>query len=74
MFVLFFLMAISMYLGLKDAQQCLENPLKHGAEKAVSDATGEIHCNCYFENPKYAPFYFTREKMGVVGGIEIDMS
>ncbi len=59
-------MAIFMFFGLKDAEQCLRNPFKYGVDKIVNEDTGDIHCNCYFENPKYSSFYFTKEEIGVM--------
>ena len=69
MLVLFFVMAIFMFLGLKDAKQCLDNPFKYGAEKLVNEDTKNLHCNCYFGNTEYAPFYFTEEEIGVLNDL-----
>ena len=71
MLILFFLMAILMFLGLKDAEKCLGNPFKYGANKITSQDTGDINCVCSFESAEYAPFYFNKEEIGVLGDVSL---
>ncbi len=64
--VTFLFIGLFLTLGLKDAKQCLANPLKYGAEKLQSEYTGELSCFCSFENQELAPFNFNSENISVL--------
>ena len=70
-FILCFLLLLVgffLFLGLKDAQECMGNPFTYGAREIVNEKTGSIHCTCTFGSPNYAKFYFNEEVIEVIEG------
>ncbi len=65
---LLLLVGFFIFLGLKDAQECLGNPFTYGAREIVNEKTGNIYCTCSFGSPNYARFYFNEEIVGVIEG------
>lgn len=64
---LLLLMGLFLFLGLKDAKQCLGNPFIYGANKMINKDTGSIYSSCSFESFDYAPFYFDNKEIKVLG-------
>ena len=60
---LLLLIGLYLFLGLKDAKQCLGNPFLYGANKITNEDTGKIYCSCSFESFDYAPFYFNEDSI-----------
>ncbi len=56
---------LSILMGLKESQACLGNPFTYGANKIETATTGSLMCNCFFSNPKYAPFIFDSNNVSV---------
>lgn len=70
---LFLVMGFCITLGFKDAKQCLGNPFVYGANEIENKETGDLYCTCYFENLKYAPFYFNNEEINVLSDLSINL-
>lgn len=57
---------IFLFLGFKDAHQCLGNPFLYGADKISNEKTGDIHCVCSFASAEFAPFHFNNESLEIM--------
>ena len=64
---LFLLMGFFLFLGLKDAKQCLGNPFIYGANKITNEDTGDLYCSCSFGSFEYAPFSFDKDSIDIRG-------
>ena len=60
-----FVAFISIVMGLKESKECLGNPFTYGAKQIETPHTGNLICNCFFSNPKYAPFIFDSNNISV---------
>ncbi|KKM75665.1 hypothetical protein LCGC14_1387910 [marine sediment metagenome] len=69
MMLLFVVIGIGLTFGLKESNQCLNNPLTYGVNKIENNDTGILQCTCSFSNPSYAPFYFNNKDIGVLDAI-----
>lgn len=65
MWIIILCLFLISFFGIKDANQCLNNPLIYGAKKATNDETGQMFCKCSFANPSYAPLYFDDANMSI---------
>jgi hypothetical protein len=54
--------------GLRDGNQCLENPFVYGAEELSEEPQGDLLCSCGFFNPGYESFFF--DKDGLFEGLD----
>ena len=65
--IIILLILALIFLGFlsKDGQECLSNPLLYGANKVVSNDSGGLLCRCYYDSPKYAPFYFNTTSLNI---------
>ena len=54
------------YFAIKDSNECLNNPMIYGANKAITSDSGDLVCSCSFSNPSYSPFYFDKDNMEVI--------
>ncbi|MFA6190649.1 MAG: hypothetical protein WC711_04055 [Candidatus Staskawiczbacteria bacterium] len=45
-------------------EKCMTSPFTYGAEK-VSQGNLSVMCSCYFNDIKYAPFYFDKNKVSI---------
>lgn len=65
MWVIILALFLISFFGIKDANECLSNPLIYGAQKATNIETGGMFCRCTFSNPAYAPLYFDDANMSI---------
>ena len=66
MCLLFLLMGFFLFLGFKEAQECVGNPFIYGANKITNEDSGNLYCSCSFGSPRYSPFYFDNEYLEVI--------
>ncbi len=59
------LAGLFLVLGFRDGQRCVGNPFIYGANKITNRDTGNIDCLCSFGSPKYSPFYFDNNSIGI---------
>ncbi len=65
MWIIILALFLISFFGIKDANECLSNPLIYGAQKATNVETGQMFCSCTFSNPAYATLYFDDTKMSI---------
>jgi hypothetical protein len=63
-FLMLLLFGILIFLYITQKNECMNSPFTYGAGK-ISQGNLSVMCTCYFNDFKYAPFYFDKHNVTV---------
>lgn len=49
----------------EDGNNCIANPILYGIDKMENEKTGQVNCQCSFQDPRYENIYFQKGNMSI---------